>query len=236
MQSVILRIFQGSRLIYQINPPKSFDLIQSSESQLMFYTPENRDPSLKYDPIKAIVAPRPIGWISTLSDNGTANLAPYSFFNAVGGMPPMLMFASEGVKDTARNASATGEFVFNYASKNLSEEMNLSSVNAPAGVSEFEHYGIEAADSKIVDPPRVAKANAAMECKVTSVIETNDVEGNLTGAVIIIGQVVGVHINDAMLRDGRFDVSLAEPVSRLGYMDFGLTSDLHEMIRPDWKG
>lgn len=201
----------------------------------MFYRPEKRDPSLTYDPIKAIVAPRPIGWISTLSSDGVSNLAPYSFFNAVGGMPPMLMFASEGFKDSAKNAADTGEFVFNYASKSLSKEMNNSSSNAPAGVSEFEHYGIEQAACEIIAPPRVANANAALECKVTSVIETNDVEGNLTGAVIIIGQVVGVHINDAVIRDGRFDVDLAEPVSRLGYMDFGLTADLHEMLRPDFK-
>jgi len=201
----------------------------------MFYTPENRDPSLPHDPIKAIVAPRPIGWISTLSKDGVANLAPYSFFNAVGGMPPMLMFASEGFKDSAQNAVDTGEFVFNYASRSLSEQMNNSSSNAPSGVSEFDHYRIEKAESKIIDAPRVAEANAAMECKVTSVIETNDVEGNLTGAVIIIGQVVGVHIKDEVIRDGRFDVNLAEPVSRLGYMDFGLTSDLHEMLRPDFK-
>lgn len=202
----------------------------------MFYIPENRDPSLPHDPIKAIVAPRPIGWISTLSKDGIANLAPYSFFNAVGGNPPMLMFASEGFKDSARNAADTGEFVFNYASKSLSEQMNNSSSNAPSGISEFDHYNIEKADSKIVAAPRVAEANAAMECKVTSVIETNDVEGNLTGAVIIIGQVVGVHIKDEVIRDGRFDVNLAEPVSRLGYMDFGLTSDLHEMLRPEFKG
>lgn len=148
----------------------------------------------------------------------------------------MLMFASEGFKDSARNAADTGEFVFNYASKSLSEQMNNSSSNAPSGISEFDHYNIEKADSKIVAAPRVAEANAAMECKVTSVIETNDVEGNLTGAVIIIGQVVGVHIKDEVIRDGRFDVNLAEPVSRLGYMDFGLTSDLHEMFRPEFKG
>jgi flavin reductase (DIM6/NTAB) family NADH-FMN oxidoreductase RutF len=202
----------------------------------MFYVPENRDSSLPHDPIKAIVAPRPIGWISTLSKDGIANLAPYSFFNAVGGNPPMLMFASEGFKDSARNAADTGEFVFNYASKSLSEQMNNSSSNAPSGVSEFDHYNIKKADSKIIAAPRVAEANAAMECKVTSVIETNDVEGNLTGAVIIIGQVVGVHIKDEVIRDGRFDVNLAEPISRLGYMDFGLTCDLHEMLRPEFKG
>lgn len=201
----------------------------------MFYTPDQRDPSLPHDPIKAIVSPRPIGWISTLSEEGVANLAPYSFFNAVGGMPPMLMFASEGFKDSARNAAQTGEFVFNYVSKDLAHDMNNSSANAPSGVSEFEHYSIAQAESKIVKPPRVAKAKASMECKVTSVVETNDIEGNLTGAVIIIGQVVGVHIDDQMIRDGRFDVTLAEPVTRLGYMDFGLTTDLHEMLRPEFK-
>ena len=202
----------------------------------MFYTPENRDPSLPFDPIKAIVAPRPIGWISTVSLSGVANLAPYSFFNAVGGRPPMLMFASEGVKDTARNAIDTGEFVFNYASRELSDLMNASSVNAPSGVSEFDHYNIERGESKLVKSPRVAQSPAAMECKVTSVIETNDIEGNLTGAVVIMGQVIGVHIDDRVIANGRFDVSLAEPVSRLGYMDFGLTSGLHEMLRPDWEG
>lgn len=201
----------------------------------MFYTPDQRDPSLPHDPLKAIVSPRPIGWISTLSEEGVANLAPYSFFNAVGGMPPMLMFASEGFKDSARNAAQTGEFVFNYVSKDLAHDMNNSSANAPSGVSEFEHYSIAKAESKIVKPPRVAKAKASMECKVTSVVETNDIEGNLTGAVIIIGQVVGVHIDDQMIRDGRFDVTLAEPVTRLGYMDFGLTTDLHEMLRPEFK-
>ena len=108
----------------------------------MFYTPDNRDPSLPYDPIKAIVAPRPIGWISTLSREGVANLAPYSFFNAIGGNPPMLMFSSEGRKDTATHAIERGEFVFNYVSEDQADVMNQSSVTAPKGVSEFEHVGI----------------------------------------------------------------------------------------------
>ena len=202
----------------------------------MFYTPDNRDAALKYDPLKAIIAPRPIGWISTLSENGVANLAPYSFFNAVGGNPPMLMFASEGYKDTANNAAETKEFVFNYASKSLANEMNLSSANAPTGISEFDHYGIERAQSNLVAPPRVAAALAAMECKVVDVVETKDVEGQKTGAVIIIGQVVGVYIDDMVIRDGRFDVDAAQPLSRLGYMDYGLTDDIHEMLRPDWEG
>ncbi len=201
----------------------------------MFYTPETRDHSiLPHDPIKAIVAPRPIGWISTLSKDGVSNLAPYSFFNAVGGMPPMLMFASEGLKDSALNAAETGEFVFNYASEHLTHEMNGSSLPAPRGVSEFEHLGIAAAESKTVAPPRVAAAHAAMECKVTSVIETQDIHGAKTGAVVIMGQVTGIHINDDVIRNGRFDVELAKPLTRLGYLDFGLTTGLHELPRPQW--
>lgn len=201
----------------------------------MYFTPETRDHSvLPHDPLKAIVAPRPIGWISTLSKDGIANLAPYSFFNAVGGMPPMLMFSSEGMKDSARNAAETGEFVFNYASEHLSDEMNGSSTPAPSGISEFDHLNIEKAASEIVAAPRVAAAHAALECKVTSVIETKDINGNKTGAVVILGQVMGIHINDAVVRNGRFDVELAKPLTRLGYLDFGLTEGLHEMPRPQW--
>ncbi len=200
----------------------------------MFYEPDNRDASLPHDPIKAIVAPRPIGWISTLSRNGIANLAPYSFFNAIGSHPPLLMFSSEGRKDTANHAIEMGEFVFNYVSQDLAEIMNQSSISAPDGVSEFEHVGIDSAPSKLVAPPRVANAVAALECKVTNVLEPVDVSGEKTGVIVVIGQVVGVHIDDAVIRDGRFDVALAKPVSRLGYLDYGHTSDMHERVRPNW--
>lgn len=203
----------------------------------MFYTPQSRDHSvLPHDPMKAIVAPRPIGWISTISKDGVANLAPYSFFNAVGNMPPMLMFVSEGLKDSARNAAETGEFVYNYASKHLENEMNASSLPAPAGVSEFDHLGIASQASEIVSAPRVADVCAALECKVTSVIETVDVDGAKTGAVMILGQVLGVYINDDYITDGRFDVTQANPVTRLGYLDFGYSDGLHEMPRPGWDG
>jgi len=202
---------------------------------MMFYTPQNRDLSLQYDPMKAIIAPRPIGWISTLSQDGIANLAPYSFFNGVGGMPPMLMFSSEGYKDTAINAVQSGEFVHNYASRHLAEEMNATSIPAPKGISEFDHFNIAKVDCEIVSAPRVANAYAAMECKVTDVLETKNVDGEKTGAVIIIGQVVGIHIDEAVIRDGRFDASLADPITRLGYLDFGYSHDFHEMLRPQWK-
>lgn len=201
----------------------------------MFYTPENRDPSLPHDPVKAIIAPRPIGWISTLSEEGIANLAPYSFFNAVGGMPPMLMFSSEGYKDTAINAAKTGEFVHNYASRHLADAMNATSIPAPKGVSEFDHCNITSAECQIVSTPRVADAFASLECKVTDIIETKNIAGEKTGAVMIIGQVVGIHIDDKVIRNGRFDVDLAQPITRLGYLDFGYSNEFHEMPRPQWK-
>ena len=201
----------------------------------MFYVPERRDPSLPHDPIKAIVAPRPIGWISTLSVDGIANLAPYSFFNAVGGNPPVVMFSSEGDKDSARNAITSGEFVFNYAGRELEDKMNATSVPAPAGISEFDHCGIEQAGCEIVSPPRVAEAMASLECKVTDTLEIRDINRNKTGAVMIIGQVVGVHIADQAIRNGRFDVELAKPVTRLGYLDFGYSTGIHELPRPQWQ-
>lgn len=204
---------------------------------IMYFTPQTRDKSLlPHDPIKAIVAPRPIGWISTLSKDGIANLAPYSFFNAVGGMPPMLMFSSEGVKDSARNAVESGEFVFNYVSQDLEAEMNATSTPAPAGISEFDHVGLEQAACETVSAPRVAKAKAALECKVTNMVELTDIAGNKTGAVTIIGQVTGVHIDETVIREGRFDVNLAKPVTRLGYLDFGYCAELHELQRPQWNG
>ena len=202
----------------------------------MFFKPEDRDKTLlPHDPLKAIVAPRPIGWISSLSLDGVANLAPYSFFNMVGGNPPLLMFSSEGIKDTARNAIETGEFVFNYASENLTREINESSIDAPAGVSEFNRLGIKTAKSNTVSPPRVASAFAALECKVTDTIEAQDIMGVKTGAIIIIGQVTGVHIDEHVIKDGRFDTALARPLTRLGYMDFGLSSGFHELQRPKWN-
>jgi len=200
----------------------------------MFYRPADGHP-LPHNPFNALITPRPIGWISTVSAEGVANLAPYSFFNAIGGMPPMVMFSSEGVKDSVRNASASGEFVCNYVSRDLEDEMNASSIPAPQGISEFEHCGIQSAPCELVSVPRVAKSYAVLECKVTGIIETRTVDGEKTGAVVVMGQVVGVHIDERVIKDGRFDVTLADPVTRLGYLDFGLTHELHEMPRPQWK-
>ena len=146
----------------------------------------------------------------------------------------MVMFASEGVKDSVRNASETGEFVCNYVSRHLEDKMNATSIAAPAGVSEFDHCDIRKAPCRLVAPPRVEDAYANLECRVTGILETVDVSGQKTGAVVVMGQVLGVHIDDTVIRDGRFDVTLADPVTRLGYLDFGRSNDLHEMLRPNW--
>ncbi|MCW8087409.1 flavin reductase family protein [Sabulicella glaciei] len=197
----------------------------------MFYEPRLGH-GLPYDPFKAIIAPRPIGWISTLDREGRANLAPYSFFNAVHSRPPMLAFTSETMKNSAGNAIATGEFVFNLCSRALFDAMNVSSDTLPAGASEFEAAGLEAAPSQVVAAPRVAASPASMECKVVASMQLRDLEGTMLSGWLIIGQVVGVHIDDAFLRDGRFDTVAAQPLARCGYRDYAAVTDLFEALRP----
>lgn len=200
----------------------------------MFYDTDKRDHGLPHDPLKAIVAPRPIGWISSISASGKVNLAPYSYFNAISNKPDMLMFSSAGVKDSVRNIRETKEFVANYASADLAREVNLSSVAAPHGQNEFELTGIEQAPSRLVKPPRVAAAHAALECVLVEEIQLKDRHGNAVDQYMIIGEIVGIHIDDAVVRNGRFDVTLAEPLTRLGYMDFQRPQEYFEMFRPDW--
>jgi len=201
----------------------------------MFYEPRLGH-GLPHDPFKAIVSPRPIGWISTLDRQGRANLAPYSFFNAVHSRPPMLAFTSETMKDSAENALATGEFVFNLCSRPLFHAMNLSSDTLPAGTSEFEAAGLASAPSRVVDAPRVAASPAAMECKVVSSMQLRDLDGEVLSGWLIIGQVVGVHIDDAYLRDGRFDTAAAQPLARCGYRDYAAVTELFEALRPSDAG
>jgi flavin reductase (DIM6/NTAB) family NADH-FMN oxidoreductase RutF len=197
----------------------------------MFYEPRLGH-GLPHDPFKAIVAPRPVGWISTVDAQGRANLAPYSFFNAVHSRPPMLMFTSETMKHSAANAIATGEFVFNLCPRRLFEAMNVSSGAQAAGESEFEAAGLEAAPSRIVRAPRVAAAPASLECRVVTSMQLQDVDGAALQGWIIIGQVVGVHIDEAYLRDGRFDTAAAQPVARCGYRDYAAMSEVFEALRP----
>lgn len=189
---------------------------------------------LPHDPTKAIIAPRPVGWISTVSRAGKVNLAPYSFFNQVATTPAILAFSSDGYKHSARNAEETGEFVFNLATRPLAEAMNLTSAVLPDGEDEFELAGLEKAPSLLVKAPRVALAPAALECKVTQVIRLTALDGKPCENVLVLGQVVAGHIRREFLTpDGRFDTAGARPIGRCGYRgDYAEVTELFEMLRP----
>ncbi len=200
----------------------------------MFYRPGTDDHGLPHNPFKAIVSPRPIGWISSLDGAGRVNLAPYSFFNAIADNPPLVMFSSSGAKadrgdtkDAVAGIRETGEFVCNVVSEALAAQMNQSSGNYPADVDEFEAAGLEKAPSEIVKPPRVAAAPASLECRLWKVIDLP-----ADGQKMVIGEVVGVHIDEAVLKDGIFDVTAFGIVARLGYMDYCAVDTLFQMTRP----
>jgi flavin reductase (DIM6/NTAB) family NADH-FMN oxidoreductase RutF len=197
----------------------------------MFYEPRSGH-GLPHDPFKAIVAPRPIGWISTVDAQGLHNLAPYSFFNAVCSKPPMVAFASEGVKDSVRNVRATREFVCNLATAALAEGMNMSAAHVPPEVNEFELAQLETAPCRLVRPLRVAASPASLECKVTDILHLRDLDGRETDRHLVIGQVVGVHIDETYLQDGLFDTARAVPIARCGYRDYASVTTVFQMIRP----
>ncbi len=198
----------------------------------MFYKADEPH-GLPYNPFKAIVAPRPIGWISSLDSEGLPNLAPYSFFNGVCDTPPILMFSSGGLKDSAKNISQTGEFTFNYVSRSMKEEMNITSAMLPPGVNEFEKAGLEMAAGETVACPRVSGAAAALECKLLEIINPTLLDGTKAPYFLILGQVVGVHIDDAMITpEGRFDTMKADPILRSGYHDYVCLDELFELVRP----
>lgn len=197
----------------------------------MFYE-ANKPHGLRHNPFKAIVAPRPIGWVSTLSAEGTPNLAPYSFFNAMCDSPPMVAFGSNGYKDSVRNIEETGEFVCNQATLDLADAMNTSSAMVGAEVNEFELSGLTAEESKLVKAPRVSEAKTALECKLISSQRLVDIDGNETNSWLILGQVVGVHIDDTLLENGILNVAKMKPLARLGYMDYSVVDSLFQMDRP----
>ena len=197
----------------------------------MFYEPKSGH-GLPHDPFKAIVAPRPIGWISTVDEQGRPNLAPYSFFNAISSMPPQVAFSSEGMKDSVRNAKETGEFVCNLATSALAEGMNQSSAAVPPEVDEFELARLATAPCRVVRPPRVAASPAALECKVLDVLSLRDLDGRATDRFLVLGQVVGVHIDESYLNDGLFDTARAVPLARCGYREYAAVTAVFEMLRP----
>lgn len=187
---------------------------------MQYDTKTNRH-GLKFDPFKALVTPRPIGWISTISKAGHLNLAPYSFFNAVSDKPPMVMFSSVGRKDSLINIEETGEFVCSVASLGLRDAMNLSSAAVKSDIDEFKLAGLAAAPSAYVKPPRVGEAPAALECRYWKTLPLPVPEGQTEPAYwMVLGEVVGIYINDDFISDGMFDVAAVQPLARLGYMDY----------------
>ncbi len=180
-----------------------------------FYEPSDGH-GLKHDPFNAIVGPRPIGWISTKGADGAFNLAPYSFFNAFNYKPPIIGFCSNGAKDTLRNARESGEFVWNLATRSLAEQMNASSAMVPYGEDEFALAGLTPAPSRLVSAPRVAESPVHFECKVSDIVQLKGYRGDLANAWLVIGEVVAVHIANALLKDGVFDTFNAEIILRAG--------------------
>jgi flavin reductase (DIM6/NTAB) family NADH-FMN oxidoreductase RutF len=198
----------------------------------MFYEPSKKNHGLPWDPFKAIVAPRPIGWISSLSAKGEINLAPYSFFNGVSSDPPMVMFASEGRKDTLTFIEETREFVCNLATWDLREPMNRTSGPYPRGVDEMKEAGLESAPSVRVKPPRVKSSPCALECRWLQTVPLNDIHGGAAGGYVVFGQVVGVHIDERFIKDGRLDTAAMRPIARAGYSDyFVMTPETRFAIR-----
>jgi flavin reductase (DIM6/NTAB) family NADH-FMN oxidoreductase RutF len=206
----------------------------------MFYDPDiKKSHGLPHDPFKSLVAPRPIGWISTVSADGHVNLAPYSFFNAVCYNPCIVMFSSSGLPDDPqkhswRNAEETGEFVCNIVSEELKDQMNTTSAHVPRGVDEFELAGLTAEPSEKVKPPRVKESPAHLECKYLRTVEFESEEAHHTHGVIF-GHVVGIHIRDDILTDGMVDTLKFRPVARLGYMEYTVVDNVFSMGRPDVK-
>lgn len=204
----------------------------------MFYRPADGH-GLPRDPFNQIVAPRPIGWISSLDANGEVNLAPFSFFNAVAYVPPQVMFAATGPhelggpKDSLRNVRETGEFVANLTSWELREAVNLTSAPAPHGVDEFEVAGLTKAPSKVVKPPRVAESPTNLECTLVEIVELQTPDANDPNTVVF-GEVVGVHIADEVLVDGLIDARKLDAIARLGYDQYTRVVEVFSMARPGW--
>ncbi|MDP9057417.1 MAG: flavin reductase family protein [Pseudomonadota bacterium] len=171
---------------------------------------------LAHDPLNAIVAPRPIGWVSTIGASGVVNLAPYSFFNLFSYKPPIIGFSSVGWKDSVANAQATGEFVWNLATRPQAEAMNATSAMVPADVDEFDLAGLGKAPSRLVAPPGVVGSPVHFECKVSQIIRLTTSEGGEIAQWLVMGEVIGIHIDRDLIEDGIYQTAKAHPITRGG--------------------
>ena len=222
----------------------------------MFYDTAKNDHGLPRDPFKAIVAPRPIGWITSMSAKGEINLAPYSFFNAVSDDPPIVLFSSEGPKDSLVFVQETKEFVCNLATFDLRAAVVETSAQFARGVNEMAQSGLAAAPSRLVRPPRcqrgscgwqrvlaaapsrlvrpprVAASPCALECKLLQIIDLKDLDGKSSHRHVVLGQVVGIHIDDRFIKDGRLDTAAMAPIARCGYADYSVVDKVFAIARP----
>jgi flavin reductase (DIM6/NTAB) family NADH-FMN oxidoreductase RutF len=203
----------------------------------MFYDTTRNQHGFQYDPFKALIVPRPIGWISSISPAGKVNLAPYSYFNAFAEQPHYIAYGSGasrsgGNKDTLRNIEETGEFVMNIATYDLREAVNATSAHVPRGTDEFALAGLTQAASRLVKPPRVAESPANLECRLYQIVPLPGDDGSAENH-LVIGRVLGIHIDDRFIVDGRVDTVGMRPLARLGYSEYAAVSESFRMRRPD---
>ena len=184
-------------------------------TDIHFYEP-SAGHGLAHDPFNALVAPRPIGWISSRSRDGVLNLAPYSFFNAFNYKPPLVGFASVGYKDSVRNIEETGEFGWNLATRPLAEAMNQSCAAVGPEVDEFQLAGLTPEPSRVIGVPRVKETSVSLECRVSQILRLTGADGTETDTWMVFGEVVGVHIARHLLKDGVYQTADAEPILRGG--------------------
>ena len=201
----------------------------------MYYETDKNDHGLRYNPLKACVVPRPIGWLTTISAAGVVNLAPFSFFNLLSYDPPFLMFSAgtheaDGArKDSVANVEATGEFVYNMATWAQKDQMNQTAMIVERGVDEMAAAGLDPLPSRLVRPPRVKGSPVHFECRLHEVIT---LPGNKPSSEhhLVIGRVVAVHIDDAALTtDGMIDLVKIRPIARLGYKDYTSVDSIFQM-------
>jgi flavin reductase (DIM6/NTAB) family NADH-FMN oxidoreductase RutF len=201
----------------------------------MFFQPHLRNHGLPHDPFNALVSPRPIGWISTRALDGRINLAPYSYFNALASNPWLVMFSASHEKDSVAFAQESGEFVANFVGAELLEGMIASSIDAPRGINEFEYAKLTPVSGQLVTAPRVKEAFAALECKVTEIWRPKSTHNPERSPFVVCGEVVGIHIDQAVMTEGQVDMAKARPVSRLGYLDYAIISEVFSRSRPRWR-
>lgn len=193
------------------------------------FDPSDLEGKAGYFLLTSLVIPRPIAWVSTVSEDGILNLAPHSFFNVISGNPPILHFTSTGVKDTLTNIRASGEFVVSLVNEALAEQMNDTAADFPPDESEFTWAGLETAPSAVVAPPRVALSPAAFECKVNEIVSKGN--GNM-----VFGDIVTMHIDEAVMEDGRVMPDLLKPLARLGGSYYStIAGHTFKMPRPTWE-